>query len=152
MHHRRVEPENVLGKWLDIQKARTTPDSKPTLILLRAPGISLERIQNIAKASGVGFINVALPDATKQLNDMMTGNRIVLCSLPALHKCDFDQLVTLSNLPALGEGANSTTRFLTNKHAYLSLLPNGDTPLPLDMGDPFEALIVNAFSYKLRNL
>jgi hypothetical protein len=51
----------------------------------------------------------------------------------------------------LVEGANTTTALLQYGVPYLSLLPNGNTPIPTQIGTPFENFIQEALSYKLRS-
>ena len=52
-----------------------------------------------------------------------------------------------SNLPTLVEGANLTSFLLQAGNPYLSVFR--DTPIPQDVGDPLEAMKLEAFSYKL---
>ncbi|WP_422448111.1 MULTISPECIES: hypothetical protein [unclassified Endozoicomonas] len=151
LKHQDVLPrrEQLLGRWIDALQ-KVTQESKPTLILTGKSQIPNELPDNPGMAKTLVIIDSESEEVEAQLGQFSKHKAVAICLLPDLPKPVFHHLITASDLPVLTEGANTTSFLLQTGHPYLSTLPDGETPIPQDMGYPLEALKIEALSYKLR--
>lgn len=156
LHHPNLSSrrETLLRRWIDTLQANTVraKDDKPILILIGKAKITSEMLGSLCKDRNLVVIDTESAQCDAQLDQFSDKNhsRVAIGLLPELPKPVFHHLMTVSNLPVLAEGANTTSFLLQTGHSYLSLLPDGETPIPRDMGYPLEALKIEAHSYKLR--
>ncbi len=151
LKHQDVTPyrEHSLWRWLDALQM-VTQKGKPTLILLSKSREVSTLLDSRGTARKLMIVDFESEEADVLLDRFSRNSAVAICLLPVLPKPVFHHLITVSDLPVLTEGANTTSFLLQTGHPYLSLLPDGETPIPQDMGYPLEALKIEALSYKLR--
>ncbi len=151
LHHTRLESSRaqILHRWTNsiALLAGQNTRKKPAIIAVA----SRFNPARLAEQWQLTIIDCDADNTSTLLDELnaLPPGEVALCNLTSLPKAYFDQLVRSSNLPTLVEGANLTSFLLQADHPYLSVLPGGDTPIPQDMGDPLEAMKLEAFSYKL---
>ncbi|WP_067520434.1 ankyrin repeat domain-containing protein [Endozoicomonas ascidiicola] len=153
----------ILDQWISNIEAYSeqSVNKKPAIIAVASNVILEASLKQYAEGNQLTLIDLgaivrasddqaaATEQAmTEQINQLSPG-KPAICILPSLPKHKFDELVLSSRLPTLAEGANLTSFLLQHGRPHLSVLPSGDTPVAQDMGDPFEAMKAEAFSYKL---
>ncbi len=151
IHHSDVDcitRNKILSLWIESLKVISINHNKPTVLLLSSNTVNNQQYKNISFETNIIYADLSQGDTTEQLYHF-TFNGVMLCLMPSLPKPVFNHLLQATNIPALVEGANTTTTLLENGKPYLSVLPQGATCIPKDMGDPFEAMKAEAFSYKL---
>lgn len=139
----------LLSRWVDALQI-ATKKGKPTLIMISKSPENSKLLDSPCMAKKLMIIDSESEEVGALLDQFSQNNAVAICLLPVLPKPVFQYLLTVSDLPVLTEGANTTSFLLQTGHPYLSLLPNGETPIPRDMGYPLEALKIEAHSYKLR--
>ena len=151
LHHTRLESSRtqILHRWTNsiTLLAGQNMRKKPAIIAIA----SRFNPVRLAEQWHLTIIDCDADNTSTLLDELnaLPPGQVALCNLTSLPKAHFDQLVRSSNLPTLVEGANLTSFLLQAGHPYLSVLPSGNTPIPQDMGDPLEAMKLEAFSYKL---
>ncbi|WP_281648376.1 hypothetical protein [Parendozoicomonas sp. Alg238-R29] len=143
IHHRSVHyhQEKLLNQWIAALKHK----KNPTVLFIHASRLFAKVKENLEKEANIHFFGITCAlDVTKVSN-----SHVSVCLIPNLSQTVFHSLLDQSNIPTLVEGANTTSYLLETGHPYLSLLPKGKTPIPYEMGNPLEALKLEAFSFKL---
>lgn len=139
----------LLSRWVDALQI-ITKRGKPTLIMISKSLENSKLLDSPCMAKKLTIIDSESEEVGALLDQFSQNGAVAICLLPTLPKPVFQYLLTVSDLPVLTEGANTTSFLLQSGHPYLSLLPNGETPIPRDAGYPLEALKIEALSYKLR--
>lgn len=139
----------LLSRWVDALQI-VTKKGKPTLIMISKSSENSKLPDSVGMAKKLMIIDSESEEVGVLLDQFSQNKAVAICLLPVLPKPVFQYLLTVSDLPVLTEGANTTSFLLQTGHPYLSLLPNGETPIPRDVGYPLEALKIEALSYKLR--
>jgi len=155
LHHRELAGRRtfLLHCWLGALRASADRKNqrKATLVLIGRATSTPEVMTCLQRLQGIAVIALEDDDAISKLNQMTSAGVLAIGLLPELPKPVFQYLLRISDLPVLTEGANTTSFLLQTGHPYLSVLPDGETPIPCDMGYPLEALKIEAHSYKLRS-
>ncbi|CAM3618775.1 ankyrin repeat domain-containing protein [Parendozoicomonas haliclonae] len=147
LHHPYVSEDAgaIMGSWIKAVKRQ----DKPSILYVHPSRLS-ETTKAWLETNKIPVIYPGKDDMDSKLAELAQSKDTVICALPELPKPVFEHLIQSSDLPALVEGANTTSHLLETGHPYLSVLPFGNTPIPKEMGYPLEALKAEAFSYKLR--
>lgn len=153
LKHRDVSSrrEPLLWRWVDALQVVTLKEKgKPSLIMVSKSPETSQLLDSLSTAKKLMIIDSESEEVDALLDQFSKNKAVAICLLPVLPKPVFHHLMTVSDLPVLTEGANTTSFLLQTGHPYLSLLPYGETPIPRDMGYPLEALKIEALSCKLR--
>ena len=137
----------ILWRWLHAQKN----SNRPTLVFVHSSRMPSDP-EEILHDANATVINLGTKEAQEWLDNVQNkddNSAIAVCLIPDLPKPVFQHLISTTDLPALVEGANTTSYVLETGHPYLSVLPDGLTPIPYEMGYPLEALKAEAFSHKI---
>ncbi len=147
IHHYAVQLESgkLLQNWVQALEQR----GQPALLLVNGSRIP-PKAKTYFEDAQIPTFTPDQGDLDAKLAEFIGQGRTGLVILPDLPKPVFEHVIRSSDLPALVEGANTTSHLLETGHAYLSVLPDGFTPVPYEMGYPLEALKTEAFSYKLK--
>ena len=147
IHHPDVkgDADTLLKHWVNALEER----GRPALILINSSRIP-PAARTYFEESQIPILEPTQENLKESLDALISSGRTGICMLPDMPKPVFEHLIHSSDLPALVEGANTTSHLLETGHPYLSVLPSGKTPVPYEMGYPLEALKAEAFSYKLR--
>nr|MDT0251749.1 ankyrin repeat domain-containing protein [Endozoicomonas sp.] len=156
LHHQKITPQqriDIVFRWIDIltRRASTLPVSKPHLVCMNSwQLLSINTLKLICKRLNIALIDLKDKSAEQHLAELTSDGEVAVCLIPTLPQPVFQHLIASSDLPTLTEGANTTSFLLQTGHSYLSLLPGGDTPIPVDMGDPLGVLEVCTLSSRLK--
>ncbi|MFK0572296.1 ankyrin repeat domain-containing protein [Endozoicomonas sp.] len=156
LHHLDVggaDRKKMLTTWVKAiqEKLASSTDKCPVMVTLVSNMMGSDALESLEGSTGVRCFGFA-GKTDKQVTDWLQGlssGEVVLGVMPSLPRPVFDQLVNSSDYPVLVEGANLTSHVIQRGHPHLSVLPQGKTPVSLDMGNPLEAMKAQAFSYKL---
>ncbi|PJE78755.1 hypothetical protein CI610_02293 [invertebrate metagenome] len=88
-----------------------------------------------------------LNQGIKSLNEGK--GELFICLLTSISQPVFRMIIERCCLPALVEGANTTSILLQKGLSYLSLLPCGNTPVSFELGDALESFRVQGLSCRL---
>ena len=151
LHHTALQDEGgrvILSRWLNaLQNSK-----RPTLVFVHSSRMPSDT-EKVLQEANATVINLGNKETQKWLDNVQNKDKnsaITVCLIPDLPKSVFQHLISTTDLPALVEGANTTSHVLETGHPYLSVLPDGPTPIPYEMGYPLEALKAEAFSHKIR--
>ncbi|CAM3513299.1 ankyrin repeat domain-containing protein [Parendozoicomonas haliclonae] len=144
-HHPKVSESNTLENWTRALKGQ----DKPTVLFINKSRVNPNTLHVLNRIEKVPILDLTEGEVMEQVKALGQQTGPALCLLPELPKPVFQHLIGNSDLPTLTEGANTTSHLLETGHTYLSLLPEGQTPIPQEIGYPLEALKAEAFSYKL---
>ncbi len=147
VHHQHVASDagTLMEHWVQALEQR----GQPALLLVNGSRIP-PKAKTYFEDAQIPTFTPDQGDLDAKLAEFIGQGRTGLVILPDLPKPVFEHVIRSSDLPALVEGANTTSHLLETGHAYLSVLPDGYTPVPYEMGYPLEALKAEAFSYKLK--
>ena len=155
LHHAALNEQKgrvILCRWIASQQSRR----RPTLLFVHRSRMPLgsKNALNSMKIAVIGLgkenVQAWLSSVRHDTVNKETGEQqgtVTICLIPDLPKPVFHHLIDTSDLPALAEGANITSYLLETGHPYLSVLPDGRTPVPCEMGYPLEALKSAALSH-----
>ncbi|WP_095211473.1 ankyrin repeat domain-containing protein [Endozoicomonas ascidiicola] len=144
----------VFKNWVRSLKIMHEKKPKPLLIMISSNVSPVGRIpideiiDEVNKTEDVKVVDLT-SGCKDDFAQLISSNGILICKYPPMVKELFLKLIDLSSLPAIAEGANTTTYLLQTGHSYLSFAPEYTTPIPHELGDSLVAARIRAFSNKL---
>ena len=150
LHHRDVfNKTNIINNWMNLLKSLNSKnDEKPIVLSIPVNTLSLN-IKQLSSEDTLVFDFISMEYNISTIKKAFTEKKNVIILYPCLPKAIFYHLIDQANIPILIEGANTTSYALQTAKPYLSLLPLGSTAIPTTMGDPMQALFMEATSYKI---
>jgi hypothetical protein len=148
-HHSITNKDAILNNWMSVlKKLAIQTDNKPIVLSIPANTFKI----NIEKLSQKDVYVFNLIDRSynpQEIEKAIKAKKNIIILYPNLPKVIFYSLIDQANIPILTEGANTTSYVLQTATPYLSLLPYGLTEIPKAMGDPLQALLLDAMSHKI---
>ena len=151
LHHPYILPNAymLIRKWIKIL-IKTQQFKKNAIVLsVFRNNINIDIDLILYDTPQAIFVNINAPHAVEDINEAIAEKKLILVVHSPLPKKIFNFLTLNSSLPMLTEGANTTSFLLQNGLPYLSILPNGGTKVPSNLGDNLQSFLVECLSYKL---